>query len=339
MRSNPSIEAKGVSVGVHCGAALLVAAMAFFGPCRAASSAQDYPNRPLRLLVPFPPGGSQDIAARLISAPVAQALGENVVIDNRAGSGGLIAAREAARAQSDGYTLFMASGAQMGISPALHEKVGYDPVKSFVHVIHLTDTPMSLIAHPQLPVANVKELVAYSTAHRGKLNTASTGTGTYTHLTLELFKQTTGADLTHVPYKGAAPAINDLLGRQVQTMFTSTASAQPYTSTGRLKGIAVAAPARSRAMPEVATFAEQGLPGLDVSVWLGIAVPAGVNAGIVSRLAKAFGAALKVPEVRERLDQVGAEVNGATGEPFARMVRTDAERWRKVVRAANIKIE
>ncbi|RPI39280.1 MAG: ABC transporter substrate-binding protein, partial [Betaproteobacteria bacterium] len=167
----------------------------------ATAHGQGYPTRPLRLLVPFTPGGSQDVAARLISAPVARSLGQNVVIDNRAGSGGLIAAQEAARAQADGYTLFMASGAQMGISPALRSNVGYDPVKSFIHVIHLTDTPMSLIAHPALPASNAKELVAYSLANRGKLNTASTGNGTYTHMTLELFKQITGADLTHVPYK------------------------------------------------------------------------------------------------------------------------------------------
>ena len=338
MRANQSIES-GLHERLRTAAGALVLSGAVLGICSDATSAEAYPNRPLRLLVPFPPGGSQDVAARLISAPVAQALGENVVIDNRAGSGGLIAAREAARAQSDGYTLFMASGAQMSIAPALHAKVGYDPVKSFVHVIHLTDTPMALVAHPQLPVANVKELVAYSQVNRGKLNTASTGTGTYTHMTLELFKQATGADLTHVPYKGAGPAINDLLGRQVQTMFTSTASAQPYTSTGRLKGIAVAAPNRSRAMPEVATFAEQGYRGLEVSVWLGIAVPAGVSTGIVDRLAKEFGAALKVPDVRERLGQLGAEASGATGGPFARMVRADAERWREVVRKAGIKLE
>ena len=338
MQANRAIE-PGLQVRLQAAAGALLVVAVTLGTCAEARSAEAYPNRPLRLLVPFPPGGSQDVAARLISAPVVQALGENVVIDNRAGSGGLIAAREAARAQSDGYTLFMASGAQMGIAPALHAKVGYDPVKSFVHVIHLTDTPMALIAHPQLPAANVKEMVAYSQANRGKLNTASTGTGTYTHMTLELFKQTTGADLTHVPYKGAGPAINDLLGRQVQTMFTSTASAQPYTSTGRLKGIAVAAPKRSRAMPEVATFAEQGYAGLEVSVWLGIALPAGVRAAIVDRLAKEFGAALKVPEVRERLDQLGAEANGSTGEPFARMVRADAERWRQVVRKAGIKLE
>jgi tripartite-type tricarboxylate transporter receptor subunit TctC len=311
-------------------------ALAFVVGC---ASAQGYPTKPVRLIVPFTPGGSQDVAARLISAPVAQALGQNIVIDNRAGSGGLIAAQETARAQLDGYTLFMASGAQMGISPALRPNAGYDPVKSFTHVVHLTDTPMSLIAHPQLPVSNAKELVGYSTANRGKLNTASTGIGTYTHLTLELFKQVTGADLTHVPYKGAAPAINDLIGRQIQTMFTATASAQPYTSTGRLKALGVAASKRSRAMPEAPTFAEQGLSGLEVSAWVGISVPAGVSVEIVNRLAIEFSAALKDPQVRERLGMLGAEVAGATGEPFSRMVRADVERWAKVVRTAGVKVE
>jgi len=322
----------------HAAAILGIAAMGAMAVSGTAW-AQNYPTKPLRLLVPFTPGGSQDVAARLISAPVAKALGQNVVIDNRAGSGGLIAAQEASRAQPDGYTLFMASGAQMGISPALRPKVGYDPVKGFVHVIHLTDTPMTLIAHPGVPVATAKELVSYSLANKGKLNTASTGNGTYTHMTLELFKLTTGADLTHVPYKGAAPAINDLIGRQVQTMFTSTASAQPYTSTGRLKAIGVAAAKRSRAMPDAPTFAEQGIAGVEVSSWVGISVPAGVSPKIVDLLAKEFNAAMQVPEVRDRLLALGAEVNGASGEPFARMVREDVARWARVVKTAGIKVE
>ena len=304
-----------------------------------AAQAPAYPNKPIRLLVPFTPGGSQDVAARLLGAPVAQALGENVVVDNRPGSGGLIAAQEAARAAPDGYTLFMSSGAQISISPALRSKIGYDPVKSFTHVIHLTDTPMVLIAHPQLPVSNAKELVGYSLAQRGKISTASTGNGTYTHMTLELFKQITGADLTHIPYKGAAPAITDLLGRQIQTMFTSTASAQPYTSTGRLKTIGVASAKRSLAMPEAPTFAEQGIAGLEVSSWNGISAPAGVPQPIVDRLAKEFAAALQNTEVRDRLMKLGAEVAGTTGAAFARMVREDVERWARVVRAAGIKLE
>lgn len=302
-------------------------------------AAQSYPSRPVRMLVPFTPGGSQDVAARLLGVPVGQALGQHVVIDNRPGSGGLIAAQEAARASTDGHTLFMSSGAQLAISPALRPNVGYDPVRSFVHVVHLTDTPMVLIAHPALPVTGAKELVGYANAHRGKLNTASTGTGTYTHMTLELFRQVTGADLTHVPYKGAAPAINDLLGRQVQTMFTSTASAQPYTSTGRLKAVGVAAARRSRAMPDVPTFAEQGIAGVEVSSWNGVSMPAGVSPAIAARIGKEFAAALRVQEIRDRLDAVGAEVAGTVGEPFARMVRDDVARWAKVVKSAGIRIE
>lgn len=315
---------------------LLAALLAAAG---SAHAAQAYPSKPLRLLVPFTPGGSQDVSARLISAPVAHALGQNVVIDNRPGSGGLIAAQEAARANPDGYTLFMASGAQMGISPALRSKIGYDPVKSFTHVVYMTDTPMALIAYPSLPASNAKELIAYSLSNRGKVNTASTGNGTYTHMSIELFKQLTGADLTHIPYKGAAPAITDLIGRQVQTMFTATASAQPYTSTGRLKGIGVAAPKRSRAMPETATFSEQGIVGMEVSSWVGISVPAGVPQVIVDRLAKEFGDALRSSDVREKLATLGAEVNGTSGAAFQAMVRGDVERWAKVVRAAGIKLE
>ncbi len=307
--------------------------------CAAAAHAQSYPNKPIRLLVPFAPGGSTDVTARLIGAPVSQALGENIVVDNRPGSGGLIASQEAARAAKDGYTLLLSSGAQMGISPALHAKPGYDPLRDFIHVVHLTDTPLVLIAHPALPVANAKELVAYSLANRGKINTASTGNGTYTHLTLELFKSLTGADLTHVPYKGAAPALNDLLGRQVQTMFTVTASAQPYTSSGRLKGLGVTSGRRSPAMPEVPTFAETGLAGINVSSWVGISVPAGTPAPVVDRLSREFGKALQLPEVKERLATLGAEIAGHSGETFSRMVRDDVARWAKVVRAAGLKPE
>lgn len=305
----------------------------------AAFAAQPYPSKPIRLLVPFAPGGSTDIVARLFGAPVGQGLGQTIVIDNRPGSGGLIATQETARANPDGYTMILASGAQMGIGPALHARAGYDPVKDFVHVVHLTDTPLVLLAHPQLPVANAKELITYAQANRGKLNTASTGNGTYTHLTLELFKSLTGADLTHVPYKGAAPAINDLLGRQVQTMFTVTASAQPYTLSGRLKALGVTSPKRSPVMPDVPTFAEQGVAGINVSSWNGVSVPAGTPAAAVSRVSVEFMKALQSNEVRSRLGTLGAEIAGVTGEPFARMVREDVARWAKVVKSAGVRAE
>jgi tripartite-type tricarboxylate transporter receptor subunit TctC len=298
-----------------------------------------YPRKPIRLLVPFTPGGSQDITARLISAPVQQALGHNIVVDNRAGSGGLIATQEGARATPDGHTLLLSTGAQMAIAPAVHPNAGYDPIKSFVHVIHLTDTPLALVVHPGVPVNNVKEFIAYTHANRGKVNVASTGNATYTHLTIELFKSVTGADVTHIPYKGAAPAMNDLLSRQIHGLFTSTASVQPHTSAGRLKALAVTAPKRSVAMPDVPTFAEAGVPNLNVSVWVGISAPAGVPGTIVDRVAREYGRALQVPEVRERLINLGAEPNGETGAAFTRMVREDVARWTKIVKGAGVKME
>lgn len=305
----------------------------------AAARTEAFPDRPIRLLVPFTPGGSQDITARLIAAPAGHALGTNIVIDNRPGSGGLIATQETARATPDGHTLLLSSGAQMAIAPALHAKPGYDPLKSFVHVVHLTDTPLVLVVHPALPAATVKEFIAYTHAQKGKINAASTGNGTYTHLTVELFKQLTGADLTHIPYKGAAPAINDLLGQQVHGMFTATASAQPYTASGRLRAIAVTSPKRSPAMPDVPSFAEAGVPGLNVSVWVGISAPAGVPQAAAGRLAAEFGASLRTQEVRERLLKLGAEPNGDTGPSFTRMVREDVARWAKIVKAAGVKID
>jgi len=324
-------------------AALLTIALTSLGAAGGAAAAaredSAYPSRPIRLLVPFTPGGSQDVTARLVSVPVQQNLGQNVVIDNRPGSGGLIATQEAARATPDGYTLLLSTGAQMAIAPALHAKAGYDPVRSFVHIVHLTDTPLALVVHPGVPVASVKDFVAYTHANKGKVNVASTGNATYTHLTIELFRQITGADVAHIPYKGAAPAMNDLLSRQIHALFTSTASVQPYTSSGRLKALAVTSPKRSAAMPDVPTFTEAGVPNLNVSVWVGISAPTGVPTPIVERLAREFAQALNATEVRTRLLNLGAEPNGQTGPAFAAMVRDDVARWAKIVKAAGVKVD
>lgn len=271
--------------------------------------------------------------------PVAQALGQNIVIDIRPGSGGLIAAQEAARATADGYTLLYASGAQMGISPALHAKAGYDPLKSFTHVINLSDTALVLVVHPALPVKNAKEFVPYTLANKGRVNAASTGNGTYTHLTIELSKAQTGADLKHVPYKGAAAAMNDLLGRQVQSLFTSIASAQRHIVSKRLRGLGITSPQRSRSLADVPTFDESGMSGLNVSAWIGIAVPAGTPAPIVTRFAGEFGRVLQQPGIRDRLASLGSEVSGQSGEPFTRMVREDVALWANVIKAAGIKLE
>ncbi|MGH8618509.1 MAG: Bug family tripartite tricarboxylate transporter substrate binding protein [Burkholderiales bacterium] len=298
-----------------------------------------YPTKPIRLLVPFAPGGSQDVIARLFGQNVGEQLGQQVVIDNRAGAGGLIAATEAARANPDAYTLLLSGGAQIAIAPSLNAKLAYDPVKDFIHVIHLVDLPLVLIVNTTLPVANLREFIAYAKANRGKVNTASTGRGTYTHLTIELFNSITGAELAHIPYKGAAPAMTDLMGRQIQAMFTTTTSAQPYTSTGRLKALGITAPKRSATLTDIPTFAEQGVANLNVSSWIGISVPAGSPAPAVKRLTEAFGQALQTPALRERLATLGAEPAGDTSEKFTRMVRGDIQRWAKIIKSAGITID
>ena len=302
------------------------------------AAAQPYPSKPIRLLIPFTPGGSQDVIGRLLAQKVSEAIGQPVVVENKPGAGGLIATQEEARAPADGYTLLLSTGAQMAIEPALNAKAAYDPIKDFVHVIHLGDAPLVLLAVPSLPARDVKEVVAMSKAKPGSINTASTGNGTYTHLTLELFKAASGADLTHVPYKGAAPAFNDLMGGQVQTMFTTTASAQPYTSSQKLRALAVTSTRRSPMMPDVPTFAELGVP-LDVSVWIGIAAPAGTPAAVVERLNGEFNKALAAPDVRSKLAALGVDPAGGTSAQMTQYVRNDAERWAKIVKAANVKLE
>lgn len=304
----------------------------------ASAAAQPYPSKPVRLLVPFTPGGSQDVIGRLLAAKVGEALGQTIVVENKPGAGGLLATQELARAPADGHTLLLETGAQMAIEPALNPKAGYDPGKSFVHVVHLADAPLVLLAVPSLPVTSVKDLIALSKAKKASVNTASTGNGTYTHLTLELFKVASGADLTHVPYKGAAPAFNDLMGGQVQTMFTTTASAQPYTSTQRLKALAVTSPKRSPMMPDVPTFAEAGVP-IDVSVWVGIAVPAGTPGPVVERLNAEFNKALAAPDVKAKLATLGVDPIGGTSAEFTQYVRNDVERWARIIKTAGVKLE
>ena len=314
-------------------ATLLVAATLPF-----AVAAQTYPSKPIRLLVPFTPGGSQDVIGRLLAQKVSDSIGQTVVVENKAGAGGLIATQEEARAPADGYTLLLSTGAQMAIEPAINPKAGYDSMKDFVHVVHLGDAPLVLLAVPSLPVRDVKDLVALSKAKPGSINTASTGNGTYTHLTLELFKAGSGADLTHVPYKGAAPAFTDLMGGQVQTMFTTTASAQPYTSTQKLRALAVTSPKRSAMMPDVPTFAESGTP-LDVSVWIGISAPAGTPPAVVERLNAEFNKALQAPDVRAKLAALGVEPAGGTTAAMTQYVRADVERWARTVKTSNIKLD
>jgi tripartite-type tricarboxylate transporter receptor subunit TctC len=323
---------------MHCPLVRVLLSCLLLALSSAAALAQPYPAKPVKLIVPFTPGGSQDVIGRLFAQKVGESLGQNIIVENKPGAGGLIATQEVARAAPDGYMLFLSTGAQMAIEPALNPKAGYDALKDFVHIVHLADAPLVLLAVPALPATSVKELIAMSKAKKGSINTASTGNGTYTHLTLELFKAASGADLTHVPYKGAAPAFNDMLGGQVQTMFTTTASAQPYTSTNRLRALAVTSSKRSPMMPDVPTFAEAGVP-IDVSVWVGISAPAGTPAPIVERLNAEFNKAIKAPDVKARLATLGLDPVGGTAASFTQFVKDDAERWTKIIKAANVKLD
>jgi tripartite-type tricarboxylate transporter receptor subunit TctC len=301
--------------------------------------AQAWPDRAVHLIVPFTPGGAQDVIARLVADKLGAALRQPVVVENKAGAGGVIAAQEVAHAAPDGHTLLLSTGAQITIAPSLQRQLTYDPVRDFTHIVHLLDTPLVLLANPDVPVKTVKEVVDYAKAHGGQLNCASTGNGTYTHLTLELFKSLTGADITHVPYKGASPAFTDLMAKQVQLMFTSTASAQPYTSTNRLRPIAVTSSRRTAMLPDVPTFAEAGVAGLDVSVWIGISAPAKTPASIVERLNAEINRLLKEKDVQARLAQLGAEPAGGTAAQFGAMVQADAQRWAELIRKTGIKVE
>jgi len=301
--------------------------------------AQSWPTKPIKLIVPFTPGGSQDVIGRLFAQKAGDALGQQVIVENKPGAGGQIATQEVARSAPDGYTLLLSTGAQMAIEPSLRQNVGYAPLKDFVHIVHLADAPLVLLAVPTLPVSNARDLIAYSKANPGKINTASTGNGTYTHLTLELFKSATGADLTHIAYKGAAPAFTDMLGGQVQTMFTTTASAQPYTSTHRLKALAVTSIKRSPLLASTPTFAEQGISQLDVSVWIGIAAPAGTPPAVIERLATEFNKVLALPDVKEKLAGLGVDPVGGSSASFTQFIQTDIERWAKIIAKAGIKPE
>ena len=307
--------------------------------CAATVSAQDYPTRAVHLIVPFTPGGAQDVIARVVADKLAIALGQPVVVENKAGAGGIIAAQEVARAAPDGYTLLLSTGAQITIAPALRQDLPYDSLRDFTHVVHIGDAPLVLLANPSLPVRTVKEVVDYARTHKGQLNCASTGNGTYTHLTLELFKRESGADLTHVPYKGAAPAIADLLAGQVQLMFTSTASAQPYTSGNRVRAIAVTSAKRNAMLPDVPTFGESGVHGLDVSVWIGISAPAKTPARIVERLNADVNRVLKDSDVDKRFVAFGTDVVGGSAAAFQSMVKADADRWAALIKATGIKPE
>lgn len=318
---------------------LILAAIVAGEACAQGTKAEKYPTKPIRFISPFLPGGSQDVIARIVGTRLGERLHQQVVVDNRSGAAGIIATELTARAQPDGYTLLMITAGPITIAPSLQKKLPYDPLKDLAPVIHLVDTPMALIVNTGVPAKSVSELVALGKGRPGKINYASVGNGSISHLTMELFKMQTALDFNHVPYKGAAPAFIDLFSGQVSLIFITTASAQPHTSAGKARALAVAARKRSAMMPDVPTLTEAGVKGLDVPVWAGVATAAATPKRIVDLLYREFAEVLKLPDVRERLAQLGSDINGGSPAEFAALLKDDLARWATVIKSANIRLD
>ena len=300
--------------------------------------AQNYPTRPLRFIVPFPPGGGADSLARIVGAVAGEALGQTIVIDNRTGAGGNIAAEAAAKAAPDGYTLLQ-TNISHAISASLYRKLDYDIVRDFVPVTLLASISFALAVHPSLNVSSIRELVALAKGKPGQLIYASSGNGGPSHLAMEMFKTLNGVDIRHVPYKGAAAIATDLVGGQVQMAFFTTAGLLPLIANARVKPLAIASPRRSPLIPDLPTFTEQGMPGFEATTWFGVSLPKGASPAIVKRLHAVCTQALKVPEVRERLVKQGFDIIGSTPEEFDAYLRAELQRWSKVVRESRASVD
>lgn len=301
--------------------------------------ADDFPTKPITLVVPFAAGGSIDVLARLAAQHAGAELGQPIVVDNRGGAAGLIGAASVAKAEPDGYTLLMASAAQVTIPPWINRSLAFDPPRDLVPVVHLVDTPMALIVSAGSNMQRVDEFIAAARDHRGGLNYASTGVGTISHLVMESLKLAADIDVVHVPYRGAAPALNDLQAGQVQGMFTSTASAAPLVASGKLRPLAVTTAVRSPLLPEVPTMAEAGWPAAEVVVWAGVMAPSGVPRTIIRKLERAFIDAALAPEMRDRLVKLGADPVGRGAKAFAEVLEKDLTLWQRVALASGVKVE
>jgi len=307
--------------------------------CTGVFSQPAYPDKPIRLVVPYPPGGFTDILGRLLSAQLQTRLGQTVVVDNKGGGGSTIGSAMVARAPADGYTLLLVAP-DLAINESLMaSRLSYDARKDFSPVIRAAWSPMVLVTHPSVPAKNVNEFLALAKARPGKINFASGGIGTGAHLALELFKTRAGVDVTHVPYKGNGPATSDLLGGQVSAMFLQYAVAKPHVAGGKLVMLATPSGKRSPAIPDVPTLAESGLPGFDVEPWFGIVAPAGTPAAIVNRLNAEIGKIMQQNDVKDLLASFGAAPSISSPQEFGKFIDSEVTRWAEVVKASGAKAE
>ena len=299
--------------------------------------AQDYPSRPIRLIVTVPPGGAADFIARLVGGKLSESLGQPVVVENRGGAGGTIAADAVAKAAPDGYTLLQNSITTHGVGPHLYSKLPYDPVKDFVPVSGLALLPLVMAVNADLPVQTVDQMISYS--KQNQVNFASSGNGGAPHMAAELFKSVTGAPITHVPYKGSGPAVADLVGGRVQIMFDAPPSLIAHIRSGKLRVLAAASGSRNRLLPEAPTFAELGYPKVAVSLWYGLLAPAGTPAAAINKLNQEIGKILQTSEVRERLQGQGAEPMPGSPKEFGEFMAAEMAKWGPVVRQAGVKLD
>jgi tripartite-type tricarboxylate transporter receptor subunit TctC len=304
-----------------------------------AGAADPYPTKPIRIIVPFPPGGPADALARTVGERLAQALGQSVVVDNRPGAGGNIGMELGAKAAPDGHTLVLAPAGNLTVNPSLYRNVPYDVGRDFAPVTVIAAVPNVLIVNPQVPAKDVGELIAYAKANPGKLNYSSPGAGSGAHLAGELLRSSAGVDIMHVPYNGIAPAVTAVVSGDVQMMFAGAPSALPQAAGGKVRMIGVASPKRIAAAPSVPTLDESGLPGFDVTSWYSIVAPAGTPPAVIDRLQKEIARALENPEVKAKLVGLGAEPVANSPAEFAAMIKVETAKWGKIVKDANIKVE
>jgi len=317
---------------------LLIAAAMFAVSTLASAQAAKYPDKPIRIVVPFPVGGIADLFAREVGRKLTEAWGQPVVIDNRTGAGGNIGADIVAKSPPDGYTLVVGSIGPHAVNVSLLASMPFDPVKDFTPIVHLLDAEGLLVVNPSLKAATVPELIALARAEPGKLSYASAGVGTTSHLAGELFKSMTKVDIIHVPYKGNVPAITDLLGGQTSMMFATMPTVLPHVRAGKLRALAVLGTTRSRALPDVPTLAES-VPGFEVSNWIAIFGPAGMSPAIVARLNEEVHKVMRSPEIQKRLEAEGARFIPMTPEQFANFQKAEITKWAKTIKDANIKAD
>ena len=301
--------------------------------------AQDYPNKPIRLIVPYPPGSGTDIVARMLAEKLGEGLKGQVFVDNRPGAGGTIGVNAVAKADADGYTILMADVGPLAIAPTFFRNLPYDPIRELTPISQVAVLPFLLVVNPTVPARSVSELIALAKAKPGEFNYASVGNGTAVHLATELFKQRTGISVTHIPYKGSAPALTDLVAGRVAMMFVNVLSARSFVESGQLRALAIGTSRRSTALPDLPTVAESDMPGFAAGVWFGLLAPAQTPAPILDRLNKEVGRILESPDFKHKLAQQGAEAAPNSAQDFGAFIKAETAKWAEVIQRSGIRAE